>query len=300
MRIDRIARSKPGSRGAPGRRKNDASRRGIRLSEQNERISPLRSPAIGSGKNDLIRACDEVLRASEPARPGQGPPVALCFSGGGFRATLSALRFVADAGLLGNVRYVSSVSGGSVASGLFASRYEELEEKEFSPEGVDAVVIKPFVRQVTRKSLSRALVANIWRTLGPKTRTDVLADLFDRWFFGGRELETLSERCRFNLLLSADCPRAAEKWGISGTPAPPKSALTRRNSSFSPTRKCRQISSTSQEVTGSIPACPTVRHLVGQSDSSPCAATSSTGARRVRERPPLPVDTRVGRRDRLG
>src|SRR5918996_3387516 len=34
-------------------------------------------------------------------------------------------------------------------------------------------------------------------TIGSKTRTDLLADTFDRWFFRGRKLEELSSQCRF-------------------------------------------------------------------------------------------------------
>jgi NTE family protein len=162
--------------------------------------SPLESATIGTARNDLISPCDQVLRASEPPYPDQGIPIALSFSGGGFRATLAALgvmRFVADAGMLDRVRYVSSVSGGSLANGLFAYHYEELRDQGFTPQAVDDIVIAPFVKKISKSSLSRTLLRNIWRTLGPKTRTHLLADTFDRWFFKGRKLEELSPQCRF-------------------------------------------------------------------------------------------------------
>src|SRR5215210_2011683 len=97
--------------------------------------SPLSSPAIGTAANDLIVACAAERPSSLPPAPPRQPPFALAFSGGGFRATLSAvgvLRFMADARLLGQVRWVSSVSGGSVAQGLFAHAYPELEKADFS------------------------------------------------------------------------------------------------------------------------------------------------------------------------
>jgi NTE family protein len=59
----------------------------------------------------------------EPTPATPGPTLGLTLSGGGFRATFAAvgaLRYVADAGLLGSVRCVSSVSGGSIANGLLA------------------------------------------------------------------------------------------------------------------------------------------------------------------------------------
>jgi NTE family protein len=161
--------------------------------------SPLESPAIGTARNDLIAACDDPLRASAPP-PSDGTALALSFSGGGFRATLAALgvlRFVADAGMLRRVRYVSSVSGGSLANGLFAHRYEKLQNAGFTAEAVDDLVIGPFVQKISSSSLSRALLRNIWRTFGSKTRTHLLADMFDRWFFDGRKLEELSSQCRF-------------------------------------------------------------------------------------------------------
>jgi NTE family protein len=162
--------------------------------------SPLDSPAIGTARNDLIAACDDPLRASDPPPSDEGTALALSFSGGGFRATLAGLgvlRFVADAGMLGRVRYVSSVSGGSLTNGLFAHRYEKLQDAGFTPEAVDDLVIGPFVKKISSTSLSRALLRNIWRTFGSKTRTHLLADMFDRWFFDGRKLEELSSNCRF-------------------------------------------------------------------------------------------------------
>src|ERR671914_2882550 len=111
--------------------------------QNDERESPLSSATIGTARNDLIRPCDQILRATDPPPPADGDAVALSFSGGGFRATLASLgvmRFIADAGLLGRVRYVSSVSGGSLANGLFAHHYEELEKSNFTPESLDELV----------------------------------------------------------------------------------------------------------------------------------------------------------------
>jgi hypothetical protein len=95
------------------------------------------------------------------------PALAVAFSGRGFRATLAALGvlcLLADAGLLARVRYSSSVSGGSVAHGLFARHYPELEQEQFSPEALDGLVIVPTIERISRHSLVWTLVANIWRT----------------------------------------------------------------------------------------------------------------------------------------
>jgi NTE family protein len=163
--------------------------------------SPLDSPAIGTAPNDLIQPCVE--REPRPARPPAPevlPAFSMAFSGGGFRATLAALgvvRFMADAGLLDRVRWVSSVSGGSVAHGLFARDYGELQADGFSRETVDTLVISPFVKAISTHSLTSELLRNLWRAAGGLTRTDLLTEAFDRWFYGGLQLEDLSTGCRF-------------------------------------------------------------------------------------------------------
>jgi NTE family protein len=163
--------------------------------------TPLSSPAIGTSTTDLIESCAvrEPRHGEPPAPPGQ-PPFALAFSGGGFRASLAALgvlRFLADAGLLAQVRWVSSVSGGSVAHGLFAHAYPHLESEGFTPEALENSAIRPLVQRISGASMAEALLRRAWRIVGPRTRTDLLADTFDAWFFGGRLLEDLSPNCRF-------------------------------------------------------------------------------------------------------
>jgi NTE family protein len=164
-------------------------------------MSPLASPAIGTASNDLIRPCEaDTVRPARPPAPPREPAVAVALSGGGFRATLTGLgvlRFLADAGLLAQVRYVSSVSGGSIANGLLACQYEELDRREFAPAAFDDLVVKPFVQRISSRSLSRTLALNAWRAIGRRTRTDLLAQFFDQWFFGKRKLEDLSTSCRF-------------------------------------------------------------------------------------------------------
>src|SRR5690348_9228577 len=86
------------------------------------------SPALGTGLQ--ARPCGDTLRPAAP--PPAADPVALALSGGGFRATLSALgviRFLADAGMLQDLRYASSVSGGSIANGLLATHWPALRQQ---------------------------------------------------------------------------------------------------------------------------------------------------------------------------
>jgi NTE family protein len=154
------------------------------------------SPAVGAGLQP--RPCGDSTRPAAPAHSAN--PVAVTFSGGGFRATLASLgvvRLLADIGLLGEVRYVSSVSGGSVANGVLAVAWPKLRDRGFSPDAVDELVIDPFVRRISRRSLKVSLIVGIWRTIGPSNRTNLLARRFDSWFFHGLELEQLDPQVRW-------------------------------------------------------------------------------------------------------
>ncbi|MFC9681574.1 patatin-like phospholipase family protein [Streptomyces sp. NPDC056948] len=154
------------------------------------------SPAVGTGL--VARPCGDSLRPAEP--PATAHPVALAMSGGGFRATLSALGFIrllADTGLLSRLRYSSSVSGGSIANGCLATAWPALRQEGFTARAVDELVIAPVVDRVSTRSLKRALLRGLWRTLGPTTRTDLLARRLDEWFFEKAELERLDPQVRW-------------------------------------------------------------------------------------------------------
>ena len=158
----------------------------------------LESPALGS--DERILPCGDSLRAAEPEPAPAGPTLGLTFSGGGFRATFAAfglLRYVADAGLLGSVRYVSSVSGGSIANGLLARRWPALRTEGFTGEALQRLVVDDAIDRVSGRSLKLTLIRNAWRIVGSDTRTDLLADKFDDWFFDGRQLEDLDPEVRW-------------------------------------------------------------------------------------------------------
>ncbi len=162
--------------------------------------SLLHSPALGTGLDELVRPCQDPLRAVDPGRAAPGPTLGLTFSGGGFRATLAALgvvRFLADVGRLGDVRFVSSVSGGSIANGMLAVHWNELRAEGFSTAAVDRLVIEPIVASISESSMKVELLKNVWRAIGPQNRTHVLARVMDGRFFHGRTLSSLDPGCRF-------------------------------------------------------------------------------------------------------
>jgi NTE family protein len=160
-----------------------------------------RIEAVGTRSALVARCPDQGPERPVPPAAPKSPPISLALSGGGWRAALTAagvLRFLADAGLLAQLRYVSSVSGGSITHALLACSYERLEESGFSGGTLDEQVVAPLFAAVSTRSLKWALVGRAWKALVPKTtRTDVLANTLDKWFFAGRRLEELSTGCRF-------------------------------------------------------------------------------------------------------
>lgn len=140
------------------------------------------------------------IKVSNPPWPANGPALAISFSGGGFRASLAGiglLRALADNGLLANVRYSSSVSGGSWANALLARNWHALAQRDHDLAAVDELIVRPFVDRITTTSLTTKMALNLWRVAGPKTRTDLLADAFDDWFGHGMTLGELPADCRW-------------------------------------------------------------------------------------------------------
>src|SRR5437762_1106182 len=88
--------------------------------------------------------------------------VALCLSGGGFRATLfhlGALRRLNELGVLGHVDTVTSVSGGSIMSAFLAARIQPWPEPGAAFAEWDRKVAAP-VRAFCRRNLRTMPVAS--------------------------------------------------------------------------------------------------------------------------------------------
>jgi NTE family protein len=145
-----------------------------------------------------VRPCGDALRPAIPQLPATGLTVALTLSGGGFRATLAglgAIRYLAEAHLLGQLRYASSVSGGSIANAMLAKSWPELRREGFTAAAFDRILVDPVIRRISGGSLKRTLMRNVWRVLGDDTRTDLLADQFDEWSSTASSSSGSTPRC---------------------------------------------------------------------------------------------------------
>jgi NTE family protein len=147
-----------------------------------------------------------VLRALSPVRPiptdalddAPEPGVALCLSGGGYRAMLfhvGALWRLNELGWLSRLDRVSSVSGGSITAGVLAHRWSQLA---FGPDGVaeafERVVAAP-LRTLAGKTIDTP--AGLKGIVLPGSIAGYVARRYDDELFGGATLQALPDRPRF-------------------------------------------------------------------------------------------------------
>lgn len=147
------------------------------------------------------------------------PRIALALSGGGFRASifhLGVLRRLAEGGLLGSVDTISTVSGGSIIGAYAALRWQQVLADGGNWPALDRHIVTPFLDRITTrnfvlewlKHLPKALVSP--RQEASFSRTSVVADLYDRWFFDGATLDQLPVSPR--LVLNATSLPSIRAW----------------------------------------------------------------------------------------
>lgn len=136
-------------------------------------------------------ATEAVLEGSQ-VRVRDG--IALCLSGGGYRAMLfhvGALQRLNDAAYFPKLSRVSSVSGGSIAAGILGSGWSGLA---FDASGVaqrfEEVVVRP-ARVLASTTIDAPAVFR--GVLGPGTASDHVARAYRKYLFGNRTLQDLPD-----------------------------------------------------------------------------------------------------------
>jgi NTE family protein len=132
---------------------------------------------------------------SIPPDARDGPPqkgIALCLSGGGYRAMIfhvGALWRLNEAGLLGKLARVSSVSGGSITAAVLGMNWGGLA---FDPAGVatkfDTQLVDP-IRGLADRTIDQGAV--IGGILLPGTISDKVAKAYEKHLFKDRTLQNL-------------------------------------------------------------------------------------------------------------
>lgn len=141
----------------------------------NENIQPVR----------FLKTDD---RLEQPA-----PGVALCLSGGGYRAMLFHLGAVwrlNDAGLLRGLVRVSSVSGGSITAGVLGLNWRQLQFNENNVAiNLEELVINPIRRLADDTIDQGSIIKGI--LLPRRTIADEIAEAYRKHLFGNSTLQDL-------------------------------------------------------------------------------------------------------------
>jgi len=128
------------------------------------------------------------------ARPGPADGVALCLSGGGYRAMLfhlGALWRLNEAGCLPSIKRISSVSGGSISAGVLGLNWSKLA---FDADGVsrrfEAAVVAP-IRSLAGKTIDEPAI--IGGLLLPGSISERVAAAYKKHLFGDSTLQDLPD-----------------------------------------------------------------------------------------------------------
>ncbi len=135
------------------------------------------------------------VRAIPDAEDQKGPKdeVALCLSGGGYRAMLfhlGALWRLNQTGLLGGIHRFSSVSGGSITAGVLALKWRGLEFRNGQSPHFEREVVRP-VRGLAERTIDAISV--IGGVFGPGSVADKIAGAYRKHLFGDATLQDLPD-----------------------------------------------------------------------------------------------------------
>lgn len=126
-----------------------------------------------------------------------GSTLGLALSGGGFRATLfglGSLWRLNEAGLLGRLDRISSVSGGSILAGLLAHRWRQLDFAEGTARNFKAELVDP-LRALCEKTIDAS--AGIEGVINPfKSAGEYLVDCYDKYLFHGATTRDMPDPAR--------------------------------------------------------------------------------------------------------
>jgi NTE family protein len=137
-------------------------------------------------------------RPTAPRGPEEG--IALCLSGGGYRAMLfhlGALWRLNEAGILARLKRVSSVSGGSIVAALLGLRWRELGlDRQPAADSADfeRLLVAP-VRDMAQRNID--IASSLGGVLGPGNAGDWIAAAYDKHLFAGATLQELPDEPRF-------------------------------------------------------------------------------------------------------
>jgi NTE family protein len=123
--------------------------------------------------------------------------IALCLSGGGYRAMVfhvGVMWRLNETKLLSKIKRFSSVSGGSITAGVLASRWDKLKFDNGVARNFVDVVVEP-VRKMASTSVD--LGAVLWGSVLPGSIADRVANAYRKHLFEDKTLQDLPDEPRF-------------------------------------------------------------------------------------------------------
>jgi NTE family protein len=177
----------------------------------------LGDPLAPSARTPPGEATGPVEAASSPVQGDEPeklePGVALCLSGGGYRAMLfhvGAIWRLNELGYLPKLKRVSSVSGGSITNGVLALNWTKLQYDNGVARNLDEHFVKP-LRHLASKTIDKPAVFK--GILLPGTISDRVAGAYRDHVFGKASLQDLPDEPRF--VFNATSMQTGALWRFS-------------------------------------------------------------------------------------
>jgi len=148
----------------------------------------------------------------DPAAPLKDG-IALCLSGGGYRAMmfhLGSLWRLNELGYLGKLDRISSVSGGSITAGVLGLHWDELGITAGAPAPKFGIVVDE-VRKMAGETIDIGSILE--GVLGPGAVSDKIQRGYDHLLFHGATLQELPDKPRF--VINATNVQSAVLWRFS-------------------------------------------------------------------------------------
>ncbi|HEX9988953.1 MAG TPA: patatin-like phospholipase family protein [Chloroflexia bacterium] len=176
-------------------------------------VTRLETDPVEVGGADLVVGVEETPKVKRPAHG-----VALCLSGGGYRAMLfhlGALWRLNQLGYLPKLSRVSSVSGGSITAGVLAMAWDKLD---FTEGGVvDARQFNAEIVTPLRRLASKTI--DIWSVLGGMfmggTVSTYVSAYYNRYVFNDLSLKNLPTGTAPDFIFNASNLQSGVLWQFS-------------------------------------------------------------------------------------
>lgn len=125
--------------------------------------------------------------------------IGLAFSGGGYRATLfhaGAMLRLNELGILGKASRITSVSGGSITTGIMAMNWDKIawNDGKATHEEMVEHLIQPCIDAT---SLSIDVAVSAWGLVPGISAGNKLAATYDKHIFNDKKINTITEQTRF-------------------------------------------------------------------------------------------------------